>query len=248
MACLQESKLTEHSTFTDFPNFQTIRRDRPGERGGGGLLSLVHHSISYQEFSTDHLFPGDSIIEHQGFSISPDDHELKVINIYIPPTSCCPPGYTPNFDLLFSAYDEEDVLIIGDFNAHNSAWYSHTEDDQATSRGTRLAESLDNSNLNIINQDQPTRVPIRGPTSSSDLSITTAYLSINASWQAVCTLNSDHHPILFQLGDWFTSPPNDPLRNLTNLKKARWEDFRAETEIKFGREPAPVSCSTGEAS
>ena len=42
---------------------------RPGNRAGGGLITLIHHLIPFTPFSTDHLFPVDSITKHQGFTL-----------------------------------------------------------------------------------------------------------------------------------------------------------------------------------
>ena len=64
VACLQESKLSTHSPYTEFHNYYSPRRDHTDDRGGGGLLSLIHHSLTYTNLRTDPLFPGDSIIEH----------------------------------------------------------------------------------------------------------------------------------------------------------------------------------------
>merc|ERR1712074_7397 len=52
VACIQETKLSPASTFKDFPGFTSVRRDRPGARGGGGLLTLIHHSIKFTELPT----------------------------------------------------------------------------------------------------------------------------------------------------------------------------------------------------
>ena len=112
VACLQESKLSTYSPYSDFPNYYSHRRDRSDGREGGGLLSLIHHSLTWTDFPTDHLFPGDSIIEHQGFTLIVDDAKLNIINIYIPPASKCPSGYRPNLDLLLGDHDE-DTLIVG---------------------------------------------------------------------------------------------------------------------------------------
>ena len=245
VACLQESKLSEVSTFTDFPNYQTLRRDRPGDRGGGGLISLIHHSISFTHLPTDHLFPGDHIIEHQGFTITENQASLNVYNIYIPPQSCCPSGYRPNLERLFDTRDD-DTLIVGDFNAHHNMWYSRTEDDQAAARGAAFAEALDASNLVVLNLDLPTRLPNRGPSSSPDLTIASPHLSLSYTWIPRTTLNSDHLPIVIQLGDWFSEPPTDPYHIFTNFRKARWDGYLEETELKFSREPPATSCGAGE--
>ena len=208
-------------------------------------MTLIHHSVSFTELPTDHLFPGDSVIEHQGLTITADSAKLNIINIYIPPPSCCPSGYRPNLDQLLSSHDD-DTLIVGDFNAHNSAWYSQTEGDQATSRGTTIANLLNDSNLALLNENTPTRIPTVGPSSSPDLSIVTAHLTLGSTWTTHTTLSSDHLPITIKLSGWFPDPPSEASRTFTNIRRARWDDFAAETEMWFSRETAPTSCSAGE--
>ena len=98
---LIEKNILLASIFSDFPNFQTLSGDRPGERGGCCFLSFVHQSIQYKEFSAYLLFPNDLIVEHYGFTIKRNDRELKTINIYIPPISSCPTGYFPILCFIF---------------------------------------------------------------------------------------------------------------------------------------------------
>ena len=145
---------------------------------GGGLITLVAHSIRYTELKPSPLFPGDNTAEHQAISVEVDGAQLLVCNVYIPPAASCP-GYQPNFTSLFSATG--DTLIMGDFNAHDALWYSSTADEAAANRGASVVEALENSELMVINQDSPTRMPSNGPATSPDLTITNSHLGLNAS-------------------------------------------------------------------
>ena len=116
VACLQETKLSPSSNLRPFPDYTTVRHDRPGASRGGGLITLVHHSISYTRLPSD-LFPNDSTAEQLSITATINDIPLHIHNIYIPPHSSCPPNYTPSFTRLFQAQD--DTLILGDFNAHH---------------------------------------------------------------------------------------------------------------------------------
>ena len=49
------------------------------------------------------------------------DTELIITNVYIPPASSYTGGYLPSLDHLMMTTG---TLILGDFNAHHSAWYS----------------------------------------------------------------------------------------------------------------------------
>ena len=244
VACIQETKLTSSSNLPAFPNFATVRRDRP-TGGGGGLITLVHHSVAFTEVNTNHLFPGDSTAEHLAIEVDIDGAKLLVVNVYIPPISSCPTGYTPNFTHLFSSTD--DTLVVGDFNAHDARWHSATQDHGAAERGVAICDALDASNLTCINGDSPTRMPRNGPLSSPDLAFTSVHLALNAEWEPLVALNSDHLPIIIDLDGWFSAPPPQTgPATFTNFKKADWARFTDETERHFIQEQPPCSPEQGE--
>ena len=205
---------------------------------------LIHHSINYTPLPTDHLFHGDDFAEHQGVTISAGDLELKIINIYIPPTASCPPEYEPNLGLLFD--QNSDVLIMGDFNAHHPSWYSETSSTEGANRGEVIADWINGSNLAVLNDETPTRRPLHGPATSPDLTIASAHFALDYTWTPEISLRSDHLPIVVQLEGWSEPPPPEPFHTYTNLRKARWSDFLNETENLFASEPPPQTCSKGE--
>ena len=82
VACLQETKLSPSSNLRPFPDYTTVRRDRPGASRGGGLITLVHHSISYYDFPTD-FFPNDSTAEHLSITVTINNIPIHIHNIYI---------------------------------------------------------------------------------------------------------------------------------------------------------------------
>ena len=207
------------------------------------MITLVHHSITYRQMHVD-LFPGDDVAEHLTISVEVHGAQLLISNIYIPPAASCPPTYQPNFQTLFNT--TEDVLIMGDFNAHDDLWFSSTLDDRAATRGANINSALETSQLMVINQDSPTRVPSSGDPSSPDITITNSHLGIDSSWETRTTLNSDHLPIIVDLDGWFREPPRYGPPCYINFRKADWESFTGETEDDFGRLPAPTSCATGE--
>ena len=177
--------------------------------------------------------------------IDVDGAELKVVNIYIPPTSSCQPNYTPNLTGLFSIPD--DTLVAGDFNAHDPAWFSTTSDSRAASRGEKIADLCIDSQFQFLNTDTPTRVPTNGPSTSPDITFASAHLATGARWDPMTTLNSDHLPIIVGLNGWFSKPPSKSgPRCFTNFKKADWPSFTSTTETAFQPLPLPNSVSKGE--
>lgn len=239
VACLQESKLTAASRPPLFSGYAVERRDRPGGRGGG-LLTLVRHDVHYSNLDTSTLFNGDITIETQGITASLNGAPLKIINLYIPPATSCPPGYIPNLAAILAITD--DCLIVGDFNAHHASWYSHTEDQRAAARGVVLDDYLSTSSFGILNEDSPTRLPTHGPASSPDLSLISAHLLLETSWSTHVALNSDHLPILISLPQPAPTAPHRTARTYVNFRKANWLSFTAEVEDALEGLPAPTSC------
>ena len=85
--------------------------------------------------------------------------QLLLCNVYIPAA--------PDFNSLFSY--PWDILIMGDFKAHDASWYSFILDEKAANRGAQIINTLDNSMLMVINQDFPTRTASSsGPSSSPE--------------------------------------------------------------------------------
>ena len=61
VACVQETKLGVNSSLKEFTDYATIRRDRPGGCGGG-LATLVHHSVPFRVPDGD-ILPKDDTAE-----------------------------------------------------------------------------------------------------------------------------------------------------------------------------------------
>ena len=79
------------------------------------------------------------------------------------PASSFTGGYNQSLDHLMTTTD---TLILEDFNAHHSAWYSSSKDSRCT-----ILESMV-SGFGILNWDSPTRLPGNANPSSPDVSLT----------------------------------------------------------------------------
>jgi hypothetical protein len=66
-----------------------------------------------------------------------NNSDLAIFNVYIPPVSSCPQTFHPHLSPIFNCSDE-DVLVVGDFNAHHDAWDSTLAD----SRGGAISDSI----------------------------------------------------------------------------------------------------------
>ena len=209
MACLQESKLNTASSYTDFPRYSSLQRDRSDGRGGGGFLTLIHHDVNYTKLNTVRHFPRWFIHWTAGLHNYSRWCQNKHRQYLPSPTSCCPIGYRPSLQELLASHDK-DTLIVGDFNAYNSAWFSKSGSDHAITRGTVINSLINDSNLTLMNENTTTRVTQDGSSSSPDLTIDTPHLRLGSVWNLVTTLNFDHMQIIIKPADWFPDPPPRP--------------------------------------
>ncbi|ESN94340.1 hypothetical protein HELRODRAFT_69055 [Helobdella robusta] len=109
---------------------------------------LIHHSISY----TIKNLPPTSTTESQAITIGANGTDINIINIYIPPQSVCPFGFSASISQYLAI---PNVVLLGDVNAHDALWYSSLED----SRGESLVNEIENSGCGTLNLDIPTRLP-----------------------------------------------------------------------------------------
>ena len=71
VALIQESKLRAKTPTPTFSGYSTLRLDRPGDVGGGGLLALISRQISYTHTTRAIVssLPPDNVREIQTLSI-----------------------------------------------------------------------------------------------------------------------------------------------------------------------------------
>ena len=149
---------------------------------------------------------------------------MVITNVCIPPASSCTGGYNPSLDRLMMTTD---TLILGDFNAHHSSWYSSSTD----SRGTMLESMVSGSNFGILNWDSPTRLPGIANPSSPDVSLASASLITSTNWQTKTNLGYDYRL-------------QQNRRTFTNYKKADWTQFTEDTESAFAQTTIPTNIHT----
>ena len=243
ICALQETKLKHSSKPLQFKNYTFIRKDRPAQDGGGGVAFLIHNSVSYTEVNTRQFFLQDNTIEHIGIKVKIDEHDLTLLNLYIPPCTSCPADHEVDLQPLLSADYHTDVIVMGDVNGHHESWFSISNDNRATNRGNKISEAIDSSPLTLLNRDLPTRVPTGQNPSSPDITLISSHISQETCWTPATALNSDHLPILINPfpADTQTNDRNLPL--FKNYRKANWKKYRESTEDLFANQPPPSSCS-----
>ena len=228
IATIQETKLQPTHKTPKFPGFTTLRKDRR-TGGGGGLITLIHKDIPFTHTTANTLaeMPPDNTLELQSICIRLHKQSLNIINCYIPPSSSSPPGYTTHLDHLDSL---NNTFVLGDFNAHDSAWL---ETQQTDTRGEQITQQL--PNLQILNNTQtPTRKPfnINTQPTSPDVSLATPNLALRTTWRAGHDFSSDHLP-LYLTYSLLTPHQRRPKQTFTNYKQADWHLFSATIENKL---------------
>ena len=241
VAVIQETKLSPKDVVTpSIPGYVSgvhlqLRKDRPLDMGGGGLIFYIKNSLPYEFVDYRHV-KGSEI---HTIRIRLDKKKwITLTNFYCPPASST--GQEIVFDTSVIPISPSSI-ICGDFNAHNNAWDDQPEED----RGTEILEWANLNNLSILNDSSTsTRHDRRtGTGSSPDLTVS------GSVWNDFCTWSvddeeiggSDHLPIIITV---LSSAKHQPITG----KKPRWrtngiiwKDFQEDVERALTATPVPAS-------
>ena len=88
------------------------------------------------------------------------------------------------------------LLIVGDINAHQSILDTNTNEDE---RGDQLADEIDEADYTILNENEATRLPTDGRSTSPDISLVANDIALLSEWSVSTPLASDHLPILISI-------------------------------------------------
>ena len=137
----------------------------------------------------------DSHLDQQNISITmPNRQQLHIHNIYIPQRSSCSAGH--NASIAHLHCNKEMSLIVGDINAHHSRWDTNTNEDE---RCEQLADEIDAADYTILNENEATRLPTNGRSTSPDISLASNDIALLSDWSVSTSLASDHLPILITI-------------------------------------------------
>ena len=216
IAAIQETKLTNKSKPHKTPGLAAERLDRHKNKGGG-LLMLIKDTITFVDNTAALPQSADAHLEQQGISITmPNRQQLHIHNIYIPPRSSCSAGHNASIAHLLS--NNEMSLIVGDINVHHSRWDTNTNEDN---RGEQLADEIDAADYTILNENEATRLPINGQSTSPDISLASNDIAPLSDWSVSTLLANDHLPILITINSEL-STIDGPRRTYINFKKVDW--------------------------
>ena len=145
--------------------------------------------------------------------------KLHIHNIYIPPRSSCSAGTSASIAHLLS--NNEMSLIIGDISAHHSRLDTNTNEDE--SRG-QLADKIDAADYTILSENQASRLPTNGRTTSPDISLGSNDIELLSDWSVSTSLASEQLPILITINSEL-STIDGPRGTYINFKKADWASY-----------------------
>ena len=124
--------------------------------------------------------------------------------------------------------DNEQFLILGDFNAHHSYW--NTNIVESKRGGQKLYNCIIESSLTLLNDGSFTRIPDRVNDSSTalDLSFISANLAPACQWMIQDdTLGSDHLPIIINIASAIVGKIEKDIELGFDTKKADWGLFNS---------------------
>lgn len=237
--------ITKHSEVSLFlqrypsPVLALTEAGLPGKRSLPGYFRLTTQSIPSFPYGSAALYirkgiPREQIdtsqlcslsAEFVGARVSIGNRKIAILLGYVRPDRTA----LPSEEMLKWCQERtEEVLVCGDFNAHNVAWGSLRTD----KRGDALMTVIEKLGLAVANDGQPTF--FRPPNSYSAIDVTAHSPSLEIKWElAPGTRGSDHFPI------------GITVRGCQITKKVRkscvnWDVFRTALDLSQGDIPSAI--------
>lgn len=212
---VQETFLKPSHRDPKIANYNLVRNDRAAARGGGTLIYYKRplHCIPLDP-------PALTNIEASVCRIAMTGHlPITVASVYLPPDRTL---LKSDLEALFGLGNA--VILAGDLNCKHAAWNSHT----TTPNGRRLDRLVDDLNFDVIAPMTPTHYPAnpRHRPDVLDMALLRNVALRLRSIETVHDLNSDHRPVLMQLG---IPPPAHPRTKMV-MNWQKLGDILAETD------------------
>ena len=122
-------------------------------------IPIVDNTVALPQSADPHL-------EQQGISIAMPNRQQ--LHIHIPPRSRCSAGH--NASIAHLLRNNEMSLIVGDIKAVHPRLDTNTNEDE---RGEQQADEIDAADYTILNENEATRLPTNGRSTSPDISLAT---------------------------------------------------------------------------
>ena len=235
--CLQETNLRQGQETPRFDGWEEAgRADRRQHRGShsgvshgyGGVLTLVRQGSAFG------FEPATNDIQDQNSDaiitiIHTTERKVTLLNAYIATVKTSAEDTRRDEFQPGSLPKGRNVIIAADVNAHHELW----DDTRARdSRGTKIAEWMDQHDMCVLNAGEPTRHDTSGRGTAPDVTICHAAMAGSAEWRVGEDLASDHRPLHIKV-DIGKKPPLPRKRARPCLRKANWSMYRTLTDNKF---------------
>ena len=226
---LQETKLAPAMRCA-VKGYSVFRRDLVSQTiAHGGVLLAVHNSLPARQL------PLQTTLQAVAVRVHVLHREITVCSLYLPPGIPLPVVELRQLFLELPA----PVLVVGDFNAHSTAWGCDT----TGTRGHLLETFISDESLCVLNTGQCTHFTMpSGQKSALDLSLASPQLAQVFTWSVHNDpLGSDHFPV------WLQCEEDPVLRNRPprwNVRKADWSEFEASLEAAILSRADPSAMST----
>lgn len=205
--CLQETHFKPGENF-ELRGYISTREDiTPTLRAKGGVAIFVKNNIPFQVVAVKTKL--QIVAVRILFPV-----EITVCNIYLP-------------DFSWSIQDLRDavrqlpkpILLVGDFNAHNSLWgSSHTD-----IRGGFIEDFIEELDFVILNNGEGTYINSRSNSLSAiDLALCSPLLAPSLRWQCLDDQHSDHLPISIEFAG---RPVSLACNRRWQTEKADWQKY-----------------------
>lgn len=180
---------------------------------------MVKSDIKHNSMKVIGNRPGE--MECAGISMNVAGRETNIIGIYKRPGGTNRPGIWKNIVEKNKTGNNCEMIIPGDFNAHNRAWNC----DMTDNNGTKLEEEMEEKEMFIINVDSKSRI---GEGANRDSNIDLLFATKNIADKINYTQNddaweSDHFPIVFTIN----GAPQTYIKktNRCSTKRTEWDEY-----------------------
>ena len=208
----------------NFPFYKIFRKDRSTQ--GGGVCLLVHESIVCEQINFPFILT-EEILAVRLHAITKDKQDIVVATYYNPPQCTFNPA---PLNHLFSQHHK--TLVVGDLNSHHTGWgSSHT-----CKNGERIVDLILDSDLTLLNNDQPTYSPMHRIDYSAtlDLALCSPDLASSVlSFEVHDELRSDHLPFIVELQSSMPSLTTLNTKTITTINLPKFIEQASQEEASI---------------
>lgn len=189
--CVTETKSKRGDRLT-IPGFasNTCNNYRQGEGGAGGVAVFIRSSYRFQFLNQSNIKGNFDVT---GVRILGEEETINVIVVYRRPGGIERDGIWK--EIVGCVDRSENLILVGDFNAHHTAWNC----DSVDRNGENMLDELEDSDMFVVNFDTLSRIGEVGQRDSNldliwcsvDLADRMGYQTGEDSW------GSDHYPVYF---------------------------------------------------